>query len=160
MLRTICMLFVIAWSLSIAKAQDNPLRALVADRVAPTTPVRAPPPNFQAIHAPLPRFLVSRAPPPIVIEHKVKPTVKPTILSHNYRTTTHEEWCAMCLGQHLRNFHGNTYDELDKVGYKKWVVYHEGLHDKGVYKAPKDCADGSCSTSTVRGSRILRRFRR
>lgn len=70
-------------------------------------------------------------------EHTAKPTVKPVVLNHNYRTTSHQRWCMMCLGQHLRNMHGEKYNNLDKVGYRNWVKYHEQLHDRGTVTASR-----------------------
>ena len=69
-------------------------------------------------------------------DHSGGPTVAPAVLNHGYRTTQHERWCMMCLGQHLRNFHGQDYRALGELGYQNWVKYHETLHDEGVFKAP------------------------
>ena len=62
--------------------------------------------------------------------HTAKPTVKPVVLNHTWNQ--HGCLCAeMCVGQHLRNAHGKTYDGLDDIGYRNWSRYHRGLHNRG-----------------------------
>jgi len=144
---------VLLWAMP-AKAQCvgglcriNPLKAPVADKARAVVKT-----------LPKPIWTITR-PGWKAVVHTAKATVKRTVLSHNYRTTAHERRCAMCLGQHLRNFHGKSYGELDEIGYKNWVRYHEGLHDSGVYEGSVGCVGGACSVGK-RGNRILRRFGR
>lgn len=94
--------------------------------------------------------------------HPAKPTISPTVLNHK-----HLSWgscrCLMCLGQHLRNYHGEPNDRLDAVGYRNWIRYHKKLHATGVYKAPKPrpgCAGGVCPAPRPRFYRLFRRWRR
>ena len=142
MWRILLTLTIALWAATVA-AQFNPLRAPVADKAKAV--VRAMPKPIWTITRPGWKAVV----------HTAKATVRPIVLTHNYRTTAHEQWCMMCLGQHLRNFHGKTYDQLDAIGYKNWVRYHEGLHDSGVFKRPVGCEGGACS---VGGGRVLRRL--
>lgn len=59
--------------------------------------------------------------------HTGEPTVKPVVLSHSY-TSWGPCGCTMCLGQHLRNMHGKTAAELDRIGYQNWRSYHAAEH--------------------------------
>lgn len=105
--------------------------------------------------------------------HLTKPTVEPTVLNHPRGWM--RCWCStvlpsgepMCLGQHLRNYHGQPNDRLDAIGYRNWIAYHKKLHATGVYKAPKrsGCPGGICPAPRRRVGkplqyRLFRRWRR
>jgi hypothetical protein len=78
--------------------------------------------------------------------HTAKPTVRPKKLTHTYR-----HWgscgCTMCLGQHLRNAHGEASRALDELGYRNWRSYHSKLHGRGKATA---AAPGAPGPTTVR----------
>ena len=64
----------------------------------------------------------------------------------------------MCLGQHLRNMHGLSYETLEG---KQWVSMHNRLHDKGVApKAQSGCADGKCAVPRRKRYLFSNPFRR
>jgi hypothetical protein len=104
-----------------------------------------PMPTF-ADRVPMPRWTAST----VVVEpatvHTAKPTVTPKKLTHTYR-----HWgscgCTMCLGQHLRNMHGETSRNLDKIRYTNWRSYHSKLHDRGKAAAT---TTGAPRVTTVR----------
>jgi len=129
----------------------NPLRAPIADKAR--VAIKALPRPIWTITRP--GFVLAAKVAKAAV-HVAKATIRPVVLSHNWRTTAHERRCAMCLGQHLRNYHGKTYDALDAVGYANWVRHHEGLHDGGVYQGAT-CTGPDCSGGRTG---ILRRFRR
>jgi len=77
-------------------------------------------------------------------EHSGQPTTRPSRLNHTYL-----HWgqcgCLMCLGQHLRNTHGQTFQSVEKVGYNGWKNWHLRLHREGVKpKVITGCEDGFC----------------
>jgi hypothetical protein len=84
--------------------------------------------------------------------HATKPTVKPRILTHtSLDVGCSDPYCDMCTGQHMRNWHGETSQNLDRVGYNNFNKYHLQLHG---------CPDGMCPTiQRVRVPTIRRGFR-
>lgn len=97
---------------------------------------------------PLPEIVIEEPPD----EHTGKPTVEPKRIQHRTHSS-HLDWCMMCLGQHLRNAHGESASKVDEVGYSRWPTYHAKLHREGAYTPPKavECSGRSC--------RLLSRFR-
>jgi hypothetical protein len=114
-----------------------------ADRV-PLPPMRKPLPRI-AVRKPLPppAFQVRIVEPERV--HSAKPTVRPMRIAHTYRGTGCRVSCMMCLGQHLRNYHGSTSVQLNGMGYARWIKYHGSLHDTQPQpKRKPGCEDGNC----------------
>ena len=92
------------------------------------------------------------APPYVeaVVVHVDQPTVKPATVAHG-RTYGLGDGCSMCVGQHLRNLHGQTTKQLDAIGYRNWAAYHARLHDAMGTAKPSGCEGGSCQqTGPVR----------
>lgn len=92
--------------------------------------------------------------------HNAQPTIVPKTLTHSgLGVGCSDPSCRMCAGQHLRNYHGESYTKLERMGYRKWVGYHKQLHREGV--APKatvqsGCPGGICPTPNRKP--ILSRF--
>lgn len=42
--------------------------------------------------------------------------------------------CLMCLGNHLIGEHYQAYDYLMKLGYSKWQILHDNLHNDPSFK--------------------------
>jgi hypothetical protein len=100
------------------------------------------------------------APPYVeaVVVHVDQPTVKPATVAHS-RSYGLGDQCAMCVGQHLRNMHGMTTQQLDAIGYRNWTAYLARLHDAmGTPKRGTSGCPGGICPGPVR-SFLFPRFR-
>jgi hypothetical protein len=118
-------------------------------------------------NAPIPdslkdRFEVLETSSGIVIELEIPKTEELVRLPGPNYTWPHGG-CYMCLGNYMITKFGQSKAYLDKIGYEKWGILYDNLHNDPAYKGVKGVNEGyygsnhNCMRQRVR---LFRRWRR